>query len=347
MISKLLLKVPAHFFCLSFRSERSLFSTHAFRNKINASEIRNNKVERSTIDSVLKFDQLKAIYQKQPESTAIDLAFTNFEEIPELKVDLLNQMNKNGIIRPTEIQKNMLGQFFASGSPDLLIKSRPGSGKSLGYAIMLLSDYFKCLNNRIEIKSNESEKIRCKYLIIVPSDLLAKQIGTWIEVLAKGITHSPAVSLLCETFEDFKSSKKSCDFLVATPEAFRTKLAQGSICLKELRIVVLDEADALIKPLKRYASVKQKEMRAKHPVTTMLLLSELFKSIASDKLLNRPRMIVASATLNKLTRDQLISAQLVKNPVFLEDKQPILTRKEDLNPLESKVKHHHILLTDS
>lgn len=349
MISNLL-RIPTKF--LFLRSQR-LFSNHALRRRIDVSDIRaketrTNTFKHSMTDSVLKFDQLKAIYQKQAASTAITLLFENFEEIPKLNIDLLTRMNKNGINQPTEIQKNMLGHFFATGSPDLLIKSQPGSGKSLGYVIMLLSDYFKKTKDKIELGFKQSDTISFRYLIIVPSDLLAKQIGTWIEVLSNGnpINNAPKVSLLCETFQDLKFSN-NCDFLIATPEVFRTKLAQGSISLKELVTVILDEADALIKPLKRYATIKQKEMRKKHPVSTMLLLSELFKSIASNKLLNRPRMIVASATLNNLTRDQLISAKLVQNPVFLEDRQPIITRYENLNPLESKVKHHHILLKDS
>lgn len=296
-------------------------------------------------EDVVKFDELKAIYQTQPK-TFHSTAFTSFEEIPGISVDLMAQMNKNGIFEPTEIQKNMLGYFFGSTSADLLIKSQPGSGKSLGYIIMLLSHYYANRSDIIDKENCGNDKINCKYLIIVPSELLAKQLINWIKILSQGKSDPiPKVSALCETFENIKENP-ICDFLISTPEAFRTKMAQGCVDLRGLGHVVLDEADALIKPLKRFASNKQKEMRVKHPVVSMLLLTEMMKAISANKLFNRPRMIVSSATLNKLTRDQLISSGIVKDAVFIEDKKPIITRRENLNPTESKVQHFHALLKD-
>ena len=294
--------------------------------------------------TVMKFDELRAIYQTQPK-TSSSTFFVNFEEIPEISVDLLAQMNKNGIFEPTEIQKNMLGHFFGSTRADLLIKSQPGSGKSLGYIIMLLSHYYANRSDIIPVNW-KGDKINCKYLIIVPSELLAKQLLKWLQILSDGKSKQiPKISILCETFATVTETP-ICDFLISTPEALRTKLAQGSVDLRGLGHVVLDEADALIKPLKRFASPKQKEMRAKHPVTSMMLLSEMMKAIAANKLFNRPRMIVSSATLNRLTRDQLISSGIVKDSIYIEDKRPIVTRHENMNPIESKVQHFHSLLKD-
>lgn len=299
-----------------------------------------------TQEKVMKFDELKAIYQTQPKASH-STAFVNFEEIPEIPIDLLAQMNKNGIFEPTEIQKSMLGHFFGSSKIDLLIKSQPGSGKSLGYIIILLSQYYANRSNlSLCFNDKKVEKINCKYLIIVPSELLAKQLANWLKTLSQGKSlRTPVVSILCETFENVMETPV-CDFLISTPEAFRTKLAQGCVDLRGLEHIVLDEADALIKPLKRFASTKQKEMRAKHPVTSIMLLNEIMKTISSNKLFNRPRMMVSSATLNRLTRDQLISSGIVNDPIFIEDKKPIITRIENMNPADSKVQHFHSLLRD-
>lgn len=307
------------------------FSSSAFKGNIQ------NKTQ-SSHHAALKLDEIRAIYQKQPK-TQMNL-FRNFEEIPHLSLNLLEQMNRHGIANPTEIQMSMFGHFFQGSPDDILIKSQPGSGKSLGYVIMLLADFFKKARIGGASFSSRADGIKCKYLIIVPSDLLARQIDSWFRELSQ---NSAKTALLCETFEQLQNGP-DCDFLIATPESFRIKLAQGSINVKGIECVVLDEADALVKPLKRFASPKQKEMRIKHPVTTMLLLSEILKAIASNKLLNRPRMIVASATLNKSTRDQLISTGIVKNPIFLEDRTPLQTRQDILNPSEAKVKHFHALL---
>jgi superfamily II DNA/RNA helicase len=315
-----------------FKLFKAQFSSNAFKSakptrtvkSISISEnAAGNKLE--SLHTPLKIDDLRAIYQKQSKSSVI--SFHSFEEVPHLSLDLLAQMNRNGISKPTEVQMNMLGQFASDAETDLLIKSRPGSGKSLGYVILLLADFFKKKARRIN-----SDGKAFKYLIIVPSDLLARQIDSWIRELSR---NSAKTSLLCETFSSNDSS--DCDFLIATPESFRIKLAQGELNVKGIECVVLDEADALVKPLKRFASPKQKEMRLKHPVTCMLLLSEILKAIASNKLLTRPRMIVASATLNKLTRDQLISTGIVKNPVFLDESN---SHRET----EAKVKHFHVLL---
>lgn len=289
---------------------------------------------------ILKFDELKSIYQKQPKSQMIQ--FENFEEIPNISAVLLTKLNENGIFHPTEIQKNMMGHFFGSESTDLLIKSSPGSGKSIGYIITLLADYYGGKGDQIKVINKSKDLIGIKYLIIVPTELLAKQLYNWIQILSPSCS---SASILCETFSEFKQN--DCDFLIATPEAFRTKMAQGSFDFRGLEVVVLDEADALIKPLKRFASLKEKESRAKHPVTSLVLLSELFKTIAANKLYKRPRMIVSSATLNKLTRDQLISNGIVKEPVFIEDSKPVVSKIENINPLKSKVIHYHSLLKDS
>ena len=288
-------------------------------------------------NSVMKFDDLKAIYQKQPKSNASTFLFESFEEIPELSSDFLSQMNKNGILKPTDIQKSMLGHFFSSPHSDLLIKSRPGSGKSIGYLVMLLAKHFSKGSSAFD-RPRESSKITCKYLIIVPSELLAKQLVNWLQTLSENRVIS---SILCETFQNICDFS---DFLVTTPEAYRMKMAQGLVDLKGLDVVVLDEADALIKPLKRFASAKQKEMRLKHPNNSILLLTEMLKAIATNKLFNRPRMIVSSATLNSLTREQLLSSGITKDPIFLEDKRPLITRIENLNPIESQVNHFHALM---
>lgn len=292
-------------------------------------------------DNVLKFDDLKSIYQKQPKSQVS--LFENFEEIPQISNELLAKMNQNGIMKPTEIQKNMLGHFFGSKTADLLIKSLPGSGKSIGYIITLLADYYGKAKNTIS-SVNTNGAISCKYLILVPTELLSKQLNNWVQIL-KPMNDNLSVSVLCETFTNLEAGKP-CDFLIATPEAFRIKMAQGSVDFRGLETVVLDEADILIKPLKRFASSKQKDLRAKHPVTSLVLLSELMKFVAVNKLYKRPRMIVSSATLNKLTRDQLISSGIVKEPIFIEDKQPIITKMENMNPSELNVIHYHSLLKD-
>ena len=48
------------------------------------------------------------------------------------------------------------------------------------------------------------------------------------------------------------------------PAAVREPLLERG-ALRELRAVVLDEADAMIQPLSRYATVKQKSTRESHP----------------------------------------------------------------------------------
>ena len=332
---------------IRFHSTKSIFKPNPSPRLTNAldNNINNNVSHKDTskVADILRFDELKSIYQKQPRSQVT--LFDNFEEIPHLPTDLLAKLNENQIYKPTEIQKNLMGHFFGSKTADLLVKSLPGSGKSIGYIITLLADHYAKNKNQFSpIKSNK-DTISCKYLIIVPTELLAKQLYNWIHVL-KPAKENVSVSVVCETFTNLISSGKPSDFLIVTPEAFRTKMAQGVVDFRGLEVVVLDEADALIRPLKRYASTKQKEIRAKHPVTSLILLSEMMKTFAVNKLYTRPRMIVSSATLNKLTRDQLVSSGIVKESIFIEDKRPIVKKIENMNPTAANVIHYHSLLKD-
>lgn len=356
----LISKFVRRLFSAEFARKRSvnssqILSKFVVRDKfIQNARVRYQEKPQSTAqlsDSVLKFDDLKTIYQKQPKDQKL-ISYESFEEIPGIPVELLREMNSNKIFRPTEIQKQLLGHFFSSSKVDLLIKSYPGSGKSLGYVISLLADFCKlkdALRINSQPQSHDLERISFKYLIIVPSELLAKQLQNWIVVLSKAFKPAkPKISIICESAEEESIvGDAALDFLIATPETFRTKLAQGSIDINDVRLIVLDEADALIKPLKRYASSKQKEMRLKHPVASIVLLNELLNLFSRNKLLQRPRMIVASATLNRLTRDQLISAGIVKDPIFLEDKTMIIKSKVNSDfDNNNSVVHHHTLLKD-
>ena len=78
--------------------------------------------------------------------------------------------------------------------------------------------------------------------------------------------------------------------------------------LQSLRVVVLDEADALVMPLSRYATNKQKSVRVRKPKEAATLLSALCKLRAAEL-----QVLAASATVGRPLRREL--AALCERPL--------------------------------
>lgn len=218
----------------------------------------------------------------------------SFEElVPYLSVGLVERLRQLGVHKPTPLQSELLSNYFSHPRTDLFVKAAPGEGKTLAYVMALMS------SASLSFATNPLAAALKKQLILVPTAQLASQLAQTITDL------DPKTSTSCIL-------NGNCDFteasiVIAQPEALRTKLAQyGQSMLKGLETVVIDEADALVKPLSQYASLARKRSRAQHPVPVLQLLSEMWGMFEGDPIKKemKPRLVVTSATLNKRTRQE-------------------------------------------
>ena len=234
-----------------------------------------------------------------------------------LRPELQTHLQSLGIVKPTPVQDAYLKAFFES-KKDILMQASTGTGKSLGFLLSLI-------NQRL-IPKKTPTVLTPRHLILVPTIMLGEQIFEWCKKL--GYEHA-----------SMHFGTKSCkpdpshELLIASPKALRVELARSMFNPSDLSNVILDEADALIKPLGEFATKGKKQSRKEHPNPTLTFLSELY-AVASPL---RPRMIVSSASLTFWTRKDMMRENLLQqNAVFL---------KSTLAPeVPKQLLHYHRLL---
>ncbi|QLG70818.1 hypothetical protein HG535_0A07600 [Zygotorulaspora mrakii] len=119
---------------------------------------------------------------------------------------------------------------------DILVNASTGSGKTLGYAIPIVQLLSKRNVNKL------------RALIILPTKLLINQVYETIRKLSQGTGLIISMSKLdCSLKEEHtKFLQNEPDILVTTPGRLVDHLNMSSLSLKNLSILVLDEADHLL-----------------------------------------------------------------------------------------------------
>lgn len=240
---------------------------------------------------------------------------------------LVNALSSQNIIQPTNVQQRIIEAMLEETSETqrklrpILIKGQTGTGKSLGYIIALLAQLHRESSAKI---SNLIGVSSCFHLVLVPNAILAQQLLRWVRLL---VTENSYLTENLRSIVRLMLPKTELDqiegdyppeiiqpgfshIMIATPNQVRDSLATGHFNLSHLRDVIVDEADALLKSLSSYATLKEKLNRARHPVPAMSLLKEI-RSTCREYDLHQPRLIVASASLNRRCREDLQEAGLV------------------------------------
>jgi superfamily II DNA/RNA helicase len=132
-------------------------------------------------------------------------------------------------------------------------------------------------------------------MVMTPSRELAQQIFT----VARQLVDAPSdVELLVGSPRE---RAPAAPLLIGIPRVLDERLgARGA--LATLHTLVADEPEALFRPLPRFASQRQRELRTRHPKAGTRLLDRIALSCAP-----RPQLICVSATLNAALRNFLRS----------------------------------------
>lgn len=151
----------------------------------------------------------------------------------QVRKELLKRLEELGYTQPTPIQ-DQTWKHLIETHQDFVGQANTGSGKTIAYAVPLLQ--------RIQASDTDVQA-----LILVPTGELAMQTGKTIFKLTK---HLPGVFVDTITKADaiddqaFRLKRKT-QILVATPGRLVDLLKSGAINLRELKTLVLDEADEL------------------------------------------------------------------------------------------------------
>ena len=217
------------------------------------------------------------------------------------------------IEKPTSIQLALL-EHFSKSKMDIMLKAETGTGKTLGYVIAIL--------NYLRTRGAESGKV--EVLVLTPSVLLGEQVVSWLREL------SPEVSV-------GNSIEEHPTILVSSGRNDRLRMSLSSGKSIQPSLVVVDETDALLKPLKRYATARQKECRMQHPNTTLYLLKDL-------RCMNPTlRLLYTSATLNQMTRSDLRNSRLLpRGAIFLD-----ASNGSEIAFCPRSITHHHVFIPEA
>ena len=160
-----------------------------------------------------------------------------FKELA-LTAPILRAVKEEGYTNPTPIQIQSIPAVLKGG--DLLAAAQTGTGKTAGFTLPILQ-------RLMDSKPTTSARRQIRALILTPTRELAAQVqqavltygkytGLKSAVIFGGVGANPQINAI----------KNGLDILVATPGRLIDLMGQGHISLKEIEILVLDEADRML-----------------------------------------------------------------------------------------------------
>ncbi|KAF9438704.1 ATP-dependent rRNA helicase spb4 [Entomortierella beljakovae] len=161
---------------------------------------------------------------------------------PKLSPQVLDAVNTMGFTDMTPVQSGAIPLFMKN--KDVVVEAVTGSGKTLSFLIPILE--------KIHRRSRKLGPAEVGAIVISPTRELATQIAkvlTEFEPFFQNIKHQLLIggeTSLEEDIETFQSVHP--DILIGTPGRLEDILSQkrGGVNVKELEVLVLDEADRLL-----------------------------------------------------------------------------------------------------
>ena len=164
---------------------------------------------------------------------------TSFQNLG-LSAELLRAVAEQGYTQPTPIQSQAI-PVVLSGR-DLLGAAQTGTGKTAGFTLPMLQ--------RLSAKSNASAspaRHPVRALVVVPTRELAAQVHQSVQTYGRhlrlrstvvfgGVGINPQIDAL----------RRGVDILVATPGRLLDHVQQRTVDLRQVEILVLDEADRML-----------------------------------------------------------------------------------------------------
>ena len=145
--------------------------------------------------------------------------------------NLINLLNKNGIVKPTPIQIETIPAILNGN--DVIGKSKTGSGKTLAFLLPLLQNL-----------SNETKNT--EVLILSPTRELAIQIteeANKFNVNEIGILAAYGGK---DIGSQLKKLNKGVNMIIATPGRLIDHIDRGNVDLSKIKTVIIDEADQML-----------------------------------------------------------------------------------------------------
>jgi len=157
---------------------------------------------------------------------------TSFTELP-LSSALQQRLTTNQYINPTPIQAQAIPH--AIEGKDVLATAQTGTGKTLAFLIPVIE----------MLQREPSQKVRV--LVLLPTRELAIQVNEEYEKLrGRGLSKAALVIGGVSEKTQIQSVRAGSNLVVATPGRLQDFITRKLIDLREVQILVLDEADRML-----------------------------------------------------------------------------------------------------
>lgn len=156
-----------------------------------------------------------------------------------LSTPILKALQDRNYDRPTPIQEKAIPKIMAR--KDLMATAQTGTGKTAAFSIPIIQNLLN------DLKREKNRKRVIKALIVTPTRELAIQIEDNIKAYSK---YTPLRQLVIyggvKQGRQVQALKGGIDILVATPGRLLDLIGQRFVDLRNVSMVVLDEADQML-----------------------------------------------------------------------------------------------------
>jgi len=157
-----------------------------------------------------------------------------FTDFP-LNKKLIKALNKLGLEKPTPVQEQAVP--LALTGKDLLVSAETGSGKTIAFLLPTLE----------HLLANHSPHTGTRALILVPTRELARQILKNCKDLTAFTGLQAGMIMGGQEFKFQRALlRKNPEIIIATPGRLVEHMTQENVDLRDLEVLILDEADRML-----------------------------------------------------------------------------------------------------
>lgn len=251
----------------------------------------------------------------------------------KLSPAILKAVTEEGYTTPTPVQAQAI-PFILEGR-DMLAGAQTGTGKTAGFTLPMLE-----ILSRKAINPKVPRQVRV--LILTPTRELAAQVGESVKTYGKYLKFKSAIIFGGVGIQpQIAALRQGVDIVIATPGRLLDHVSQGTIDLRHVEMLILDEADRMldmgfIKDIRRVISILPQKRQ-----------NLLFSATYSDEIKTLCESILRNPVIVEVARRNT-SSELVKQRVIMVDckrKTALLAKLIQENKWEqilvfTRTKHH-------
>ena len=221
-----------------------------------------------------------------------------------LSNELLLSIDEIGYKTPTEIQKKAIPYILIGR--DILGCAQTGTGKTGSFIIPL-----------IEILNSGKSKSRMpRALILAPTRELAMQVSEEFKKIKKHLNLQMALLIGGVSFTEQETKlSKGVDLLVATPGRLLDHIERGKVIIKDVKILIIDEADRMLDMgfIPDIIKINKLLPKIRQTLFFSATLSNEIRDIGKDMLINPKEISINSYSSISSNIDSVFVKTNIKN----------------------------------